>query len=67
MFYSNLKGLIPKINLEAPDSSVTAKHYNKSFYDPNLDFDDELKDDITLYGRDIPDDLDYTDVWETSY
>lgn len=55
------------INEEAPNTSIQEKHHNKNFYDPILDYDDELKDDIRLYGRDKPDELDFTDVWESSY
>lgn len=60
-------GLIQRVNEEAPDSAVTAKHFNPSFYDENLDYDKELVDDVRLYGRDEPDELDFTDAWESSY
>ncbi len=42
-------------------------HYNKTFYDPDMDYDEELNDDIRLFGREEPDQLDYSDVWESTY
>lgn len=52
----------------APNSKdPNGPHYNKSFYDKDLDYDEELHDDIRLFGREKPDELDYTDVWESSY
>ncbi|KAL4450992.1 hypothetical protein ABPG74_021314 [Tetrahymena malaccensis] len=69
IFYWYNLGFIQRSNIheEAPNTSIEAKHHNKTFYDPILDIDEDLKDDIRLYGRDKPDELDFTDVWESSY
>lgn len=48
------------------DDSQDSKFYNKTYYNPELDYDEELIHDITLYGREQPDELDFTDVWEIS-
>ncbi len=55
------------MNEDAPNSSPDSRHYNKTFNDPILDFEDEVKYDITLYSRHEPDELDFTDCWETTY
>ena len=48
-------------------TSLESKFFNKNYYNPGLDFDDELNTDIRLYGREKPDELDFTDAWESSY
>ena len=45
-----------------PDSP----HYNKNFYSPEYD-DEAYNDLIQHFGREMPDELDFNDVWDTSY
>eukprot|EP01017_Pseudomicrothorax_dubius_P011955 TRINITY_DN1463_c0_g1_i10.p1 TRINITY_DN1463_c0_g1~~TRINITY_DN1463_c0_g1_i10.p1 ORF type:complete len:239 (-),score=56.22 TRINITY_DN1463_c0_g1_i10:39-755(-) len=49
-----------------PPAELT-KHANKAFYNPDLDMDDVIQDNIKLYGREKPDELDYSDVWDSTY
>jgi len=47
-------------------SNEGTRHLNKEFYNPDLDLED-VNENITLYGREKPDELSFTDVWDTSY
>jgi hypothetical protein len=42
-------------------------HYNKAFYMPEYDDISDIKDHITLFSREKPSELDFSDVWETTY
>ena len=57
----------PTVGLPLNSNDPKGPHFNSSFYDPDLDYDEELQDDIRLFGREKPDELDYTDVWESTY
>eukprot|EP01015_Nassula_variabilis_P022913 TRINITY_DN423_c0_g1_i4.p1 TRINITY_DN423_c0_g1~~TRINITY_DN423_c0_g1_i4.p1 ORF type:complete len:270 (+),score=55.20 TRINITY_DN423_c0_g1_i4:66-875(+) len=48
-------------------SSPDSKFHNKSFYDPDYDDAELFSADIRMYGKDKPDELDFTDVWDHSY
>mmetsp|Transcript_20141 Transcript_20141/g.23221 ORF Transcript_20141/g.23221 Transcript_20141/m.23221 type:complete len:239 (+) Transcript_20141:30-746(+) len=47
-------------------SNPESKHYNKDFYSPEYD-DENYNDMIQNYTSEMPDELDYTDVWDHSY
>ena len=47
-------------------SDPTKKHYNPHFYNPEIDIE-EFNEVIGNYGRDKPDELDFTDVWDISF
>ncbi len=55
------------VGKDKPDSSPTGKFFNKTFYNPDLDYEEELNSHIKIYGREEPDQLDYGDVWESAY
>lgn len=57
----------PIVGATPNNADPESKFYNKTFYNPDLDYENELDTDVRLYGREIPDELDYTDVWESSY
>ena len=48
-------------------SDPKSKFFNKSYYDPNIDFDEEIQDDVRMFGNEKPDELEFTDVWESAY
>ena len=54
------------VGADANITEQTAQHYNKHYYNPELD-DQDTNENITLYGREKPDELDFTDVWDTTY
>jgi len=43
------------------------KHYNPSFFNPEIDESPPDGELIYNYGRQLPDDLDFTNVWDHSY
>ena len=47
-------------------SDPKSSHYNPHFYNPEID-QEEFNDIISNHGREEPKELDFTDVWETSY
>ncbi|EGR27071.1 NADH-ubiquinone oxidoreductase, putative [Ichthyophthirius multifiliis] len=55
------------IREEPPNSDPQSPHYNKSFNNENLDFNQEYQYDITLFNRQQPDEIDFADCWEHSY
>lgn len=64
-FSMNIKERYP--GREKPEVDKKSKFYNKTFYNPDLDYEEEYNSHISIYGIELPDVLDFTDVWENHY
>jgi hypothetical protein len=57
----------PNYNTEGNNEDPNSKFYNKFWYHPEYDDYETHNDNIALYTRDVPDELDFEDVWDGAW